>query len=116
VQQGLGTSLITVAICAALSLGCAGMNADARLSLQQPADCATAQADIQTLEASRGNGWWRAGQGLQGIVPVTAVLSLLRDAYGKPYRSIDLDHWRVAFGSYNKKIDARVTELKNCGM
>jgi hypothetical protein len=43
------------------------------------------------------------------------VLSLLRDIIGKPYRSIYLDHWRVAFGSYSEKIDVRVGELEACG-
>ena len=43
------------------------------------------------------------------------VLSLLRDIFiGKPYRSIYLDHWRVAFGSYNRQIDERVRELNGC--
>jgi hypothetical protein len=108
--------VVALAICAVFALGCAGMNADARLSLQQPANCETAGADIQTLEASRGNGWWRLGQGFQGILPPMIILSGLRDIFwGEPYRSIYLDHWRVAFGSYNNQIDARVTELKNCG-
>ena len=43
------------------------------------------------------------------------VLSLLRDVIGIPYRSIYLDHWRVAFGTYNHSIDHRVIELRACG-
>ena len=43
------------------------------------------------------------------------ALSLLRDIFiGWPYRSIYLDHWRVAFGSYNTRIDTRVAELDSC--
>jgi len=42
------------------------------------------------------------------------VLSLLRDVIGKPYRSIYLDHWRVAFGSFNKQIEGRMAELDAC--
>ncbi len=90
--------------------GCAGMNADARHTLQQPMSC---DQDTQELEASRANGMWRFTQGLQGIAPPLAALSLLRDIFvGRPYRSVYLDHWRVAFGSYNEKIDARVAELQ----
>jgi hypothetical protein len=102
--------------CALVASGCAGMNLDARQILQQPASCDSAQTDIVALEASRAGGGWRFAQGLQGLLPPMIILSLLRDAFiGKPYRSIYLDHWRVAFGSYNEQIDARVTELQNCG-
>ena len=102
--------------CALVTSGCAGMNLDAREILQRPASCDSAQPDIEALEASRGGAGWRFGQGLQGILPPMIILSLLRDAFiAKPYRSIYLDHWRVAFGSYNEQIDLRVTELQNCG-
>ena len=101
-------------VCALAASGCAGMNPDARAMLQEPSSCENPQGDTQVLEASRASGGKRFAQGLQGIVPVTAVLSLLRDIVGKPYRSIYLDHWRVAFGSYNTKIDERVAELSQC--
>ncbi len=107
-----GTRLGMLVACAVFASGCAGMNPDARLLLQQPANCEQTQQDIETLEASRAGGGKRIVQGLQGILPPMIVLSLLRDVIGKPYRSIYLDHWRVAFGSYNNKIDARVTELR----
>ena len=47
-------------------------------------------------------------------MPPMIVLSLIRDIIGKPYRSIYLDHWRVAFGSWNNRIDERVAELNEC--
>ncbi len=99
--------------CALFASGCAGMSPEARQILQQPANCAQAQPDIETLEGSRPSGGKRFTQGLQAIAPPMVALSLLRDIFiGEPYRSIYLDHWRVAFGSYNNKIDARVTELR----
>ena len=61
------------------------------------------------------SGLWRVNQGMQGIMPPLAVLSVLRDVVGVPYRSIYLDHWRVAFGTYDHAIDHRVDELKRCG-
>ena len=101
--------------CALLTAGCAGMHADARQILQQPANCGQAQLDIQTLEASRPSGGKRFVQGVQGIAPPMVALSLLRDIFiGRPYRSVYLDHWRVAFGSYNTRIDTRVAELQSC--
>ena len=108
----------TVAVLASFVLfafGCAGMNPDARMILQQPTDCANAGSNIEALKESRAGGFWRFTQGFQGIAPPMIVLSLLRDVIGKPYRSIYLDHWRVAFGSYNRQIDERVGELEHCG-
>jgi hypothetical protein len=99
-----------------LAVGCAGMTPEARQLLQQPATCERAAEDTQTLQASRAGGMKRVAQGFQGIAPPMIVLSGLRDIFiGKPYRSIYLDHWRVAFGSYNRQIDARVKELEACG-
>ena len=106
-----------VALFAAYALfttGCVGMDPGARNILQDPASCAEAREDIRALQGSRAGGFKRFTQGLQGIMPPMVVLSLLRDIYGKPYRSIYLDHWRVAFGSYNNKIDARVRKLQAC--
>ncbi len=102
-----------LAACALFAAGCAGMNLDARQTLQAPAECGQS---VEVLEASRANGFKRFTQGLQGILPPMIVLSVLRDLLiGEPYRSVYLDHWRVAFGSYNGKIDQRVEYLGACG-
>ncbi len=114
-KRTTSTGAALLAACALLATGCAGMNPDARQMLQEPVECGNAQRDIQVLEESRPGGFKRFTQGLQGIAPPMVVLSLLRDIFiGKPYRSIYLDHWRVAFGSYNRKIEERVEELNAC--
>jgi hypothetical protein len=82
--------------------------------LQAPTSCKNAQQDIQALQQERAGGLERTSHGLQSILPPAVVISLLRDAYGKPFRSIYLDHWRIAFGSYNQRIDKRVSELERC--
>lgn len=102
-------------VCALVVVGCAPMNPKARTMLQQPARCDNTQGDIQVLEANRAGGAKRVVNGLQAVLPPSAALSLVRDLFiGKPYRSIYLDRWRVAFGSYNRKIDKRVSELRRC--
>jgi hypothetical protein len=95
--------------------GCAGMHPDARKMLQEPMNCGNPQGDIQILEDSRPGAFTRVTQGLQAVAPPMIVLSLLRDIVGIPFRSIYLDHWRVAFGTYDHAIDHRVSELKACG-
>ena len=107
------TAAALLCVCV-LASGCAGMNPDARAMLQEPATCENPQGDTEILEASRPSGGKRFLQGMQGIMPPMIVLSLLRDIVGKPYRSIYLDHWRVAFGSYTRQIDERVAELSEC--
>ncbi len=103
-------------VCAVFLSGCVGINPDARVVLQEPPDCAQSAEQIQTLEEARAGGVFRFTQFLQAIAPPMVVLSLLRDIfYGKPYRSIYLDHWRVWTGSYNRKIEVRVNELHSCG-
>lgn len=113
-MSGFRTVAALACVVVLASSGCAGMNADARAMLQQPASCQNPKGDIETLEASRAGGGKRFLQGIQGILPPLVVISLVRDIFGIPYRSIYLDHWRVAFGSYNEKIDARVAELEAC--
>ena len=99
---------------ALLATGCAGMNPDARKMLQEPVSCANPEADVQFLEEHRPGGFKRFRQGLQAVLPPMIVLSGLRDIVGKPYRSIYLDHWRVAFGTWDHAIDHRVDELRAC--
>ena len=97
-----------------LSAGCVGIDPEARKLLQEPANCSSAQQDTQTLQAAEAHAGKRVAHVVQGVFPVAVVLSLIRDVIGKPYRSIYLDHWRVAFGSYNNQIRERVGELNAC--
>lgn len=104
-----------ILLCFLLVVGCAPMNPQARAMLQEPVRCDEPERDIRLLEASRAGGGKRVLNGLQGVLPPSIVLGVVRDLFiGKPYRSIYLDRWRVAFGSYNRKIDKRVTELRDC--
>jgi hypothetical protein len=109
------TARIGAVILAVCALGCAGMTPEARQILQQPLSCEEAPEQVQALQESRPGGFKRFAHFIQGIGPPMVVLSLLRDAFiGKPYRSIYLDHWRVSFGSYSRKTDARLEELRAC--
>lgn len=113
-QKSTARALLGGVFFLSIGAGCAGISAQSRQMLQEPASCENAGQDIQTLQQDRAGALERVGQGLQGILPPAVVISLLRDAYGKPFRSIYLDHWRIAFGSYNGRIDARVRELQEC--
>ena len=115
-EHRLRRATAILSLCVLASYGCAGMHADARKMLQEPMNCANPQGDIQILEDSRPGAFKRITQALQALAPPMIALSLLRDIFiGIPYRSIYLDHWRVAFGTYDHSIDHRVSELKACG-
>lgn len=100
---------------ALLTSGCAGISPEGRQMIHKPLDCANAQEGTRVLEADRAGGGLRVAQGFQAIAPPMIVLSALRDIFiGEPFRSVYLDHWRIAFGSYNRRIDARLAELQTC--
>ena len=94
--------------------GCAGISPESRSLLQQPPSCENSEASIRRLREDHAGAMERVAHGLQGVMPPAVLVSLLRDVYGKPFRSIYLDHWRVAFGSYNEQIDQRVAALDRC--
>jgi hypothetical protein len=117
-KHGTKHGRILTAALAVLALGaagCAGIEPEAREMLWHPPSCENATAKIETLEANRAGGFKRFTQGVQGLAPPMVVLSTLRDIFwGKPFRSIYLDHWRIAFGGYNREINHRVHDLKKC--
>ena len=111
VDQKAAAIVVTLAL---LVSGCAGMDPETRATLQEAPTCPPRIDEISLLLQNKPVGWWRIFQGVQAVAPPLAALSLLRDVIGKPYRSIYLDHWRVAFGSYNEQIDQRVRLLNKC--
>ena len=113
-MKAVRSATTMLCVCALLATGCAGMNPDARAMLQRPSSCDNPQADIEKIAERRPRGGKHILTSLQSFMPPMIVLSLLRDIVGIPYRSIWLDHYRVAFGSYTEKIDTRVAELNAC--
>ena len=106
----------SVVVVGLASSGCAGIEPEAREMLWHPPSCENATAKIETLEANRAGGFKRFTQGVQGLAPPMVVLSVLRDTFwGRPFRSVYLDHWRIAFGGYNREINHRIHDLQKCG-
>ncbi len=96
-------------------VGCAGMTPQAREIIWNPTNCEDAANNIRTLESNRPSGGGRFVHFVQAVLPPAIVISALRDIFwGKPFRSIYFDHWRIAFGSYGKRIDSRVDDLQRC--
>jgi hypothetical protein len=69
-----------------------------------PVNCATAQDDIQVLEAEKERVGKMIEQGVTAIFPVGAVVALLSGIEG--------DKLKVATGEYNDKITEKIAEIK----
>ena len=110
-----GERILVAALCAILMSGCAGISEPTKQILKDSINCAQASSDRETLEADKAGALWRFAQGLQGIAPPMVVISLIRGAFNSP-PGLYLDHWRVASGTYNERIDDRVEAIdRECG-
>ena len=74
-----------------------------------PVNCATAQGDIRVLEAEKAHVAERILEGATAISPAGAVIGILTGTEGTKLE--------VAIGTYNKQIEARITQIKStCGL
>ena len=77
--------------------------------LQQPINCATAQADLQTLQGEKARVSDEIAAGAGFILPISAIVGLIQGTEGV--------EGRVAIGEYNEAIDARIAAIrKECGI
>ncbi len=100
-----------VALCAFALSACIGITPEAKMKVSQPINCSSGAADISYLENARASGGKRFAQGFFGIAPPSIIISLLRQAARSPEGAYT-DHWRVASGSFNERIDDRITSIK----
>jgi hypothetical protein len=72
-------------------------------------NCATAQSDLEILEKEKVGVAERVALGVTSITPAGAVLGILT--------LTEDDKLEVAVGAYNKKLDAKIAEIKTeCGI
>jgi hypothetical protein len=94
-----------------MSAGCAFEQKTVEQQLAHPPaiNCATAQGDLRVLQSEKANVVQRIGEGVTAIYPASLVMGLLTGTEDVKYQ--------VAIGEYNKKIDARIAEIKQtCGI
>ena len=101
--------IITVSV--SVLTACAMRQKEVAASLENPgpANCATAESDLQTLEAEKVNVAQQVGSGVIAIAPAGLVIGILTGTEGT---KID-----VATGEYNEAIDKRIEQIKTeCGV
>jgi hypothetical protein len=109
-RAGAYVSLISL-VALAVSTGCAMEQKQVEKELAQPAaiNCATASGDIRLLQQEKANVVERIAEGATSIYPAGLVLGVLSGT--------ETTKLQVAIGDYNKKIDARIAEIKQtCGV
>ncbi len=99
----------------AIVAGCASIPERTKRELESPVECDDVDLQMARLSRDHAAPAQRFVAGIQGVFPLSVVISLVRDVLGKP-RGMYLDHWRVAFAAYNEKIEDRMDELQDrCG-
>jgi hypothetical protein len=95
---------------AALVAGCATEYKKNEANLDKPPiNCFTAEGDIRVLQSEKANVAQQMAAGLAAIVPTSIVVGFITGTEGTKAQ--------VESGEYNRKIDARIAEIKSiCGV
>jgi len=95
---------------AALVAGCATEYKKNEANLDKPPiNCFTAEGDIRVLQSEKANVAQQMAAGIQAIIPTSIVVGLITGTEGTKAQ--------VESGEYNRKIDARIAEIKStCGV
>ena len=104
----LAATVCGVAV-AVLAAGCATEYKKNLANLDKPPiNCFTAEGDIRVLQSEKANVAQQMAAGVAAIVPTSIVVGLLTGTEGTKAQ--------VESGEYNRKIDARIAEIKaTCG-
>jgi hypothetical protein len=104
------TKLVGGLAVAALVAGCAMQYKKTEENLDKPPiNCFTAEGDIRVLRSEKANVAQQMAAGIAAIVPTSIVVGLITGTEGTKAQ--------VESGEYNRKIDARIAEIKSvCGV
>jgi hypothetical protein len=104
------TSMACGVAMVALAAGCATEYKKNLANLDKPPiNCFTAEGDIRVLQSEKANVAQQMAAGIAAIVPTSIVVGLVTGTEGTKAQ--------VESGEYNRKIDARIAEIKStCGV
>ncbi len=89
----------------ASAAGCASKCAKVEDSFSQPINCATARADINSLQAAKVDKATEAVEGLKFALPTTIIVGAITGTGGAQYEA--------GTGEYNRKIDEQIANIKS---
>lgn len=100
---------ITVFVIALVVAACSPQSKEAKQEMAKPVNCATAEGDIRMLEGEKAHVGKEMLAGVSSFAPAGLVLGVATGTEGEKLE--------VAGGEYNKKIEARMAEIKStCGL
>ena len=100
---------ITVLLIALAVAACSPQSKEAKQAMAKPVNCATAEGDLRMLEGEKAHVGEEMLAGVSAFAPAGLVLGV---ATGTEDEKLE-----VAGGEYNKKIDAKMAEIKStCGL
>jgi hypothetical protein len=97
------------------SLSCASISQETIAAIEKPVDCSSASEDVTYLDDEKSGFFGRLFAGITAVLPPGSFIVIGRDLFGAP-DGIWTDKWKVAFGSYNRKIDDKIAgTTQQCG-
>lgn len=101
--------VIFVALLAGCSSPAPALQKDVQANLAKSVDCSTATADIKTLTSEKVRTSQEIEAGASSIIPVGAVAHM--------FGGSEKETFAIGTGQYNKKLDAKIAEIKQqCGI
>lgn len=100
----LTPGLLALALLAGCSAQAPAPEKDVQANLAKPIDCSTAQDSIKLLTSEKARTSQEIEDGAGSIIPIGAVAHLFG---GSEKESLE-----IGTGEYNKKLDAKIAEIK----
>ncbi|MCB1702644.1 MAG: hypothetical protein H6985_08865 [Pseudomonadales bacterium] len=101
-------TIIPLAVLFALVTACSAQapapEKQVKANLAAPIDCSTAAADIKTLTSEKARTSQEVEDGASSIIPIGAVAHLFGGSESQTFE--------IGTGEYNKKLDAKIAEIK----
>lgn len=96
--------LLTSVMTGLLLAGCVSEDKKMEADVKKPVNCATAQADMKTLQAEKASTAQKIGAGLETVIPISLVVGVASGTEGT--------NAKIATGDYNKMIDQKIAEIQ----
>ncbi|MCB1705529.1 MAG: hypothetical protein KDI17_11735 [Halioglobus sp.] len=103
-MKAITPAMLALALLAGCSAQAPAPEKEVQASLEQPVNCATAAADIKTLNSEKARTSQEIEDGASSIIPVGAVAHM--------FGGSEKDTFEIGTGEYNKKLDAKITQIK----
>ncbi len=108
-------SVVYLSVLLVFALSCASISQETIAEIKKPVDCSSASEDIAYLDDEKSGFFGRLFAGIGAVVPPSVFIVIGRDLFNSP-DGIWGDKFRVASGSYNRKIDDKIAGTKQqCG-